>query len=104
MSSSSDGTPCTPGMGHSPIHPPSGFSDSRELSEAECDRDNKPPGITRNQQLIDNSAKQHVTRRLKQIQQQQDQQYSELERNSPINHVSNCQYQSFDNISYSINV
>lgn len=35
-SSSSDSSPLTPPR---PLHPPSAFSDSRELSEAECDRE-----------------------------------------------------------------
>lgn len=35
-SSSGTSSPLTPPR---PLHPPSGFSDSRELSEAECDRE-----------------------------------------------------------------
>lgn len=35
-SSSSESSPLTPPR---PLHPPSAFSDSRELSEAECDRE-----------------------------------------------------------------
>ncbi|KAK7074156.1 hypothetical protein SK128_006884 [Halocaridina rubra] len=38
-SSSSDNSPMTPPR---PLHPPSAFSDSRELSEAECDREMLP--------------------------------------------------------------
>ncbi|XP_068201363.1 cell adhesion molecule Dscam2-like isoform X2 [Palaemon carinicauda] len=38
-SSSSDSSPMTPPR---PLHPPSAFSDSRELSEAECDREIHP--------------------------------------------------------------
>lgn len=34
-----------------PLQPPSGFSDSRELSEAECDRENGGLRLLRHEQL-----------------------------------------------------
>lgn len=75
-SSSSDSSTLTPPR---PLHPPSAFSDSRELSEAECDRELRrgaegEAGRTRGGQQ---EIKAELTVLLQRYQQQQQQQRDE---------------------------